>query len=141
MVLRLVADVFGRPAERAPVADAAGLGAAVCAAVGHGVHPGFEAAVGAMCTPGEVVLPDLHANRAYEALLPVYAGLSRHTDPVMAQLAALRTDPRRSGGQPSSRGQARCTSSSSEVSTSAAPVTARPVSSRATGTRKGEQDT
>jgi sugar (pentulose or hexulose) kinase len=39
LMCRIVADVFGRAVERAGVADAAALGAAICAAVGHGLHP------------------------------------------------------------------------------------------------------
>ncbi|WP_380167872.1 FGGY-family carbohydrate kinase [Jannaschia sp. R86511] len=90
LMAQLVADVFGRPVERAAVADAAGLGAAVCAAVGHGVHDGFEAAVAAMCRAGDPIQPDPDASAAYDALVPAYLDLTRHTDPVMEQLAALR---------------------------------------------------
>ena len=42
LMTQLVADVFGRTAWRPAVADAAGLGAAVCAAVGHGTHPSLR---------------------------------------------------------------------------------------------------
>ena len=58
LMTQLVADVFGRTAARPAVADAAGLGAAICAAVGHGTHPSFEAAVAAMTRPGDRFEPD-----------------------------------------------------------------------------------
>lgn len=39
LMMQVVADVYGRPARRTTVNDAAGLGAAICAAVGHGIYP------------------------------------------------------------------------------------------------------
>ena len=41
LMMQIVADVFDRPARRTTVNDAAGAGAAICAAVGHGVYPGW----------------------------------------------------------------------------------------------------
>ncbi len=66
LVRRIVADVFDRPVQRAGFPDAAGLGAAICAAVGAGVHPGFGAAVAAMVSPGEVTEPQPDAARRYD---------------------------------------------------------------------------
>jgi len=86
LVVQVVADVFGRPAARPAVADAAGLGAAVCAAVGHGVHPTFEAAVTAMTRPGDTCPPDRTAHAAYDELRPRLAELATATDPVLRRL-------------------------------------------------------
>ena len=85
-MMQVVADVFGRPAERTAVPDAAGTGAAICAAVGHGVHPGFEAAVAAMVRRGDEFAPDPGAQRQYAALRPVYAQVTDHTDKLYGQL-------------------------------------------------------
>jgi sugar (pentulose or hexulose) kinase len=94
LMMQIVADVFGRPAERTAVSDAAGTGAAICAAVGHGVHPGFRAAVAAMARPGDVFAPDPQAERQYEDLRTVYAQVAQHTDGLYQQLAALPTKGR-----------------------------------------------
>lgn len=91
LMMQVVADVFGRPAERAAVADAAGTGAAMCAAVGHGVHQDFDAAVAAMVRPGEVFEPDPASQRQYDAVRDVYAQVTKHTDGLYEQLA--RVDP------------------------------------------------
>jgi sugar (pentulose or hexulose) kinase len=50
---RILADVFALPVHRAGIDDAAGLGAAVCAAVGAGVHPDWESAIAAMVRLGD----------------------------------------------------------------------------------------
>ena len=91
LMMQVVADVFGRPAERTAVPDAAGTGAAICAAVGHGVYPGFEAAVAAMVRRGDEFAPDPGAQRQYAALRPVYAQVTDHTDKLYGQLETLRT--------------------------------------------------
>lgn len=51
--MQLTADVFGLPAARTHVSEASGLGAAIAAAVGLGLHPDFGAAVAAMTRRGE----------------------------------------------------------------------------------------
>jgi xylulokinase len=88
LMSQIVGDVFGRQVERARVADAAGLGAAICAAVGHGTHAGFEAAVKAMTRPGEVVEPDPEAHRQYDEMMEVYAALTEFTDPMFQRMNA-----------------------------------------------------
>lgn len=89
VTMQIVADVFGRPAERASVPDAAGTGAAICAAVGHGVHTGFEEAVEAMVRGGDQFAPDPQAQQQYDALRPIYAQVTDHTDGLYRQLAQL----------------------------------------------------
>lgn len=87
LMTQIVADVFGRPVERPAVADAAGLGAAICAAVGYGTHPDFEAAVKAMSRRGDVFEPDATAHAAYQEVLAVYADLRGFTDPLFQRIA------------------------------------------------------
>ncbi|WP_435747361.1 FGGY-family carbohydrate kinase [Nocardioides sp. SYSU DS0663] len=89
LMSQIAADVFGRPVERAAVSDAAGLGAAVCAAVGHGTYPDFDAAVAAMVRPGEVLEPDAAASGRYANVVAAYASLTEFTDPMFRRLAAL----------------------------------------------------
>ena len=87
LMMQIVADVYGRPARRATVNDAAGLGAAICAAVGHGIYPGWDQATAAMVSPGQQFTPDPRAARAYQQINQVYATLTSHTDPLFRSMA------------------------------------------------------
>lgn len=89
LMTQIVADVFGRPVERSDVADAAGLGAAVCAAVGAAIHPDFDTAVKAMTRTGEVFVPNPAAHRQYDRIMAVYSQLTTFTDPLFEQLTSL----------------------------------------------------
>jgi sugar (pentulose or hexulose) kinase len=66
--LQITADVFGLPAARPHVSECSGLGAAIDAAVGLGLHPGFAAAVRAMTRTRDVFLPREPARSQYAAL-------------------------------------------------------------------------
>ena len=55
--VQLFADVFGLPASRPHTHETSGLGAAIDAAVGLGLHPSFEAAVAAMTRTAETREP------------------------------------------------------------------------------------
>ena len=87
LMMQIVADVYGRPARRTAVNDAAGLGAAICAAVGHGIYPGWDQATAAMVSPGQQFTPDPGAVRAYQQINQVYATLTSHTDPLFRSMA------------------------------------------------------
>jgi sugar (pentulose or hexulose) kinase len=66
--LQLTADVFGLPASRPHVYEASGLGAAIDAAVGAGVHPDFPAAIREMTHVRDSFEPDGSAHQRYEDL-------------------------------------------------------------------------
>ena len=66
--MQLTADVFGLPTARAHVYETSGLGAAIDAAVGLGLHPDFGTAVREMTRPGRVFEPDPGAREVYEGL-------------------------------------------------------------------------
>ena len=87
LMMQIVADVFDRPARRTAVNDAAGLGAAICAAVGHGVYPDWDQATAAMVAAGDEFGPDARAARAYQRINTVYAGLTTFTDPLFRSMA------------------------------------------------------
>ena len=87
LMMQIVADVFDRPARRTPVADAAGLGAAICAAVGHGIYPDWDQAAAAMVAAGDQFTPDAPAVRAYQQVNKIYAGLTSVTDPLFRSMA------------------------------------------------------
>jgi sugar (pentulose or hexulose) kinase len=76
----ITADVFGLPTGRPHTHETSGLGAAIDAAVGLGLHSSFEAAVAAMTRLATVRDPDLEAHARYEELyrrvyLPLYGRL------------------------------------------------------------------
>jgi sugar (pentulose or hexulose) kinase len=87
LMMQIVADVYDRPARRTTVNDAAGLGAAICAAVGHGIYPGWDQATAAMVSPGRQFTPDPRAARAYQQIIQVYATLTGYTDPLFRAMA------------------------------------------------------
>jgi sugar (pentulose or hexulose) kinase len=87
LMMQIVADVFDRPTRRSAVNDAAGLGAAICAAVGHGIYPDWGEATSAMVTPGDEFVPDTRAAHAYQKINKVYAGLTSFTDPLFRSMA------------------------------------------------------
>ncbi|WP_374008295.1 FGGY-family carbohydrate kinase [Leifsonia sp. LS-T14] len=80
---QIVADVSGLTVRRAALDDAAGLGAAVCAAVGSGMHDGWDAALAAMVRLGPPMTPSPDA--------PAYARLRaahRHARDAVRALSA-----------------------------------------------------
>ena len=87
LMAQVFADVFARPVRRTRMSDAAGLGAAICAAVGSGVHPDWDTAVDAMATTSDLVTPTADGVRAYAAIAPGYARITEFTDPLFAALA------------------------------------------------------
>ncbi|HQE99623.1 MAG TPA: FGGY-family carbohydrate kinase, partial [Anaerolineae bacterium] len=56
--MQITADIFGLPATRPHTYETSGLGAAIDAAVGLGLHPDFEAAVAAMTHKGDTFEPN-----------------------------------------------------------------------------------
>jgi xylulokinase len=100
LMMQVVADVFGRAAQRPGSPDAAGLGAAICAAVGNGTYSDFDDAAAAMTQPGDRFEPDAAAHAAYDEVVAVYSQLPRFTDPLWQHMAArgrLTVGPRLTG--------------------------------------------
>ncbi|MEJ2189940.1 MAG: FGGY-family carbohydrate kinase [Acidobacteriota bacterium] len=92
--MQITADVFGLPASRPHVYEASGLGAAIDAAVGIGLHPDFPTAVAEMTRVGATFEP-LPANRAlYEGLYrEVYLKLYRRLQPLYERIRAITGYP------------------------------------------------
>ncbi len=67
-MLQLTADVFGRPTARPHTTEASGLGAAIVAAIGLGIHPSAEVAVAEMTRIGDRVEPSPEAARIHDEL-------------------------------------------------------------------------
>ena len=66
--MQLTADIFGLPAIRPHTYETSGLGAAIDAAVGLGLHPDFETAVSEMCHPGRRFEPDPQNHQLYDEI-------------------------------------------------------------------------
>jgi sugar (pentulose or hexulose) kinase len=92
--MQLSADIFGLPAARAHVYETSGLGAAIAAAVGLGLHADFASAIQAMTRPGRVFHP-VEANRkTYDQLYRrVYLKMYRRLQPMYAEIADITGYP------------------------------------------------
>ncbi|MBQ5938957.1 MULTISPECIES: FGGY-family carbohydrate kinase [unclassified Massilia] len=93
--MQLTADIFGLPTSRPHVYETSGLGAAIDAAVGLGLHPDFTRAVNAMTRVGRVFEP-IPENRAiYERLYrEVYVKMYRRLQPMYRDIARITGYPR-----------------------------------------------
>ncbi len=88
--LQLTADIFGLPAIRPHVFEASGLGAAMDAAVGLGLHPDMRAAVAAMTRVGRVFEPRPAARGIYEDLYwKVYRRMYDRLRPLYQEIRRL----------------------------------------------------
>ena len=89
VAMQILADVFDMPVRRNTVRNAAGLGAAMCAAVACAVHPSVEEATHRMVHPADVFTPDAARARLYRDLRNIYADIPSQTDPVLTRLHSL----------------------------------------------------
>jgi len=92
--VQLTADIFGLPAARPHTHETSGLGAAIDAAVGLGLHPSFEAAVPAMTRIAETRDPDPAAHEMYEQLYRgVYLELYGRLQPLYTRIRKITGYP------------------------------------------------
>jgi sugar (pentulose or hexulose) kinase len=88
--MQLTADVFGLPAARPHVYEASGLGAAIDAAVGLGLHPDFETAIRNMTRIGNTYEPDPQAHRIYDELFQrVYRKMYTNLRPLYEEIRSI----------------------------------------------------
>ncbi|QIK63774.1 sugar kinase [Leucobacter viscericola] len=87
--MQIFADVFNVPAVRNEMRNAAGLGAAICAAVACGVYPDFDAASARMVREADVFLPDPDRALLYRELGEVYADISAQTDALLERTSHI----------------------------------------------------
>jgi sugar (pentulose or hexulose) kinase len=92
--LQLTADVFGLPTARPHTYEASGLGAAIDAAVGLGLHPNFDTAVCEMTRRGRVFEPDPDAHETYDALYGrIYKRMYRRLKPLYEEIREITGYP------------------------------------------------
>ncbi|AZH77247.1 MULTISPECIES: FGGY-family carbohydrate kinase [Microbacterium] len=72
LMLRILAAIYGVPVRTPRIRDAAGMGAAICAAVGTGLHPTWADAITAMVGTGQEIQPDLELVSAYGEVRQTY---------------------------------------------------------------------
>jgi sugar (pentulose or hexulose) kinase len=88
--MQLTADIFDLPASRPHIYEASGLGAAIDAAVGLGLHPDFETAVAEMTRPGQRFEPDPVAHEIYDQLFQrVYRKMYARLQPLYEEIREI----------------------------------------------------
>lgn len=93
--MQLTADVFGLPAERPHTYETSGLGAAIDAAVGLGLHPDFETAVGRMTRVGRVYEPQPATSQLYNQLYrEVYLDMYKRLQPLYRKIRQITGYPK-----------------------------------------------
>ena len=93
--LQLTADIFGLPTGKPHLYETSGLGAAIDAAVGVGLHADFRAAVKAMTHVGEVFEPDLKNQALYDALYhDVYKKMYKRLKPLYERIREITGYPK-----------------------------------------------
>ncbi|MBN8556441.1 MAG: FGGY-family carbohydrate kinase [Proteobacteria bacterium] len=97
-VMQITANVFNLPCERPHLYETSGLGAAIIASVGLGLHPGFAQAVQAMARVGQVFVPEPAHARTYEALYRrVYCRMYERLQPLYREIRAITGYPPQEG--------------------------------------------
>ncbi len=93
--LQLTADIFGLPTAKPHLYETSGLGAAIDAAVGAGIHTDFKTAVRAMTHVGEVYEPDQKNVELYDALYhDVYQKLYKRLKPLYERIREITGYPK-----------------------------------------------
>ncbi len=94
--MQLTADIFGLPVTRPHVYEASGLGAAIDAAVGLGLHPDFKTAVSEMTHLGVSFEPNPANQRIYDELYNrVYLRMYGRLRPLYEQIRDITGYPPR----------------------------------------------
>jgi sugar (pentulose or hexulose) kinase len=102
--MQITADIFGLPTARPHVYEASGLGAAIDAAVGLGIHSDFKTAVAEMTRVGRQFEPDEASRSLYDALYrDVYLKMYRRLRPLYDQIRRITGYPKAPGGGGESR--------------------------------------
>jgi sugar (pentulose or hexulose) kinase len=90
----ITANIFNRPCERPHMYETSGLGAAIIASVGLGLHPDFATAVRAMARTGQVFQPEPEHARTYEQLYRrVYCRMYERLQPLYRDIRAITGYP------------------------------------------------
>ncbi len=92
--MQITANIFKLPTERPHLYETSGLGAAIIAAVGLGLHPDFATAVREMTRVGRVFQPEPQHARLYEQLYrKVYCRMYRRLQPLYREIREITGYP------------------------------------------------
>ena len=92
--MQLTADIFGLPAIRPHTYETSGLGAAMDAAVGLGLHPDFKTAIAEMTRVGQTFMPNPHTREIYDSLYQrVYKRMYRRLKPLYEEIQEITGYP------------------------------------------------
>jgi len=92
--MQVTADVFGFPRLSPLYMRHRGLGAAIDAAVGLGLHNDFQSAIEAMTHIGEVFDPDMKTHQMYDSLYrEVYKKMYKHLKPLYSRIRDITGYP------------------------------------------------
>jgi sugar (pentulose or hexulose) kinase len=93
--MQLTADIFGLPTSRAHIYETSGLGAAIDASVGLGLHPDFNSAIKAMTRIGKTFEPIAQHHSTYDALYHrVYQKMYARLQPLYRDIQQITGYPR-----------------------------------------------
>jgi len=93
--MQLTADIFGMPTAKPHLYETSGLGAAIDAAVGLGLHPDFKTAVNSMTHVGEVFEPNPKNQKLYDALYhEVYKKMYKRLKPLYERIREITGYPK-----------------------------------------------
>jgi len=92
--LQITADLFGLPTARPHLYETSGLGAAIDAAVGLGLHNDFKVAVKEMTHVSRVFEPNLEHHKLYDALYhDVYKKMYKRLKPLYERIREITGYP------------------------------------------------
>ena len=92
--MQLTADIFGLPTARPHLYETSGLGAAMTASVGLGLHPDYVSAVTAMTRTGAVFEPNMQHHQIYNALYrKVYRKMYKRLKPFYKSIREITGYP------------------------------------------------
>ena len=92
--MQLTADIFGLPTARPHLYETSGLGAAMAASVGLGLHPDYVSAVTAMTRTGAVFEPNMQHHQIYNALYrKVYRKMYKRLKPFYKSIREITGYP------------------------------------------------
>ncbi len=92
--MQVTADIFNLPTSRPHLYETSGLGAAICAAVGTNIFPGYREAIAAMTRKGDTFEPDPGNHRLYDSLYTrVYKKIYKRLQPLYKEIRDITGYP------------------------------------------------
>ncbi|MFP3981598.1 MAG: FGGY-family carbohydrate kinase [Desulfobacterales bacterium] len=92
--MQATADIFNLPCFRPHLYETSGLGAAINAAVGLGLHPDYTSAVSAMTHTGDIFEPRPETHKLYDALYRrVYKKMYKRLKPLYEEIREITGYP------------------------------------------------